>query len=161
RLLHRHLGGDLVAHGADRLRARADEDEAGVLDPFGEIRVLREEAVAGMDRLGVGHLGRTDDGRDVEVAVARGRRPDAYRFVGEHHVLRVGVGLRMHGDRLDAELAARPLDSQRDLAAVGDQYFFKHRAGASNVWPLPLGGGFGWGSFALPPTRSRTGPGRI
>ena len=37
---------DLVAHEADGLRARADEDEAALLDPLGEIRVLRQKAVA-------------------------------------------------------------------------------------------------------------------
>ena len=69
-LLHRHLRSDLVAHHADRFGARPDEDEAGILDALGEVGVFREEAVAGMDRLGVGHLRRADDRRDVEVAVA-------------------------------------------------------------------------------------------
>ena len=36
-------------------------------------------------------------------------------------MLRVAVGLGVHGDGLDAELAARALDAQRDLAAIGDQ----------------------------------------
>jgi hypothetical protein len=33
----------------------------------------------------------------------------------------------MHGDRLDAELAAGTEDSKRDLAAVGDDDFVEHR----------------------------------
>ena len=91
---HRVLGAHLVAHQADGLGARADEDEAALLDALGEIGVLGEKAVAGMDRLGVGHFRRADDRRDVEVARAGRRRADAHRFVGELHVLRVGVGLR-------------------------------------------------------------------
>ncbi len=47
--LHRVLGRDLVAHEANGFRLGPDEDEAGLLDPFGEIGVLREEAVAGVD----------------------------------------------------------------------------------------------------------------
>ena len=124
--LHRRLGRDLVAHHADRGGRRADEDEAGVLHALGEVGVLGEEAVAGVDRLRVGDLGGADDGRDVEVAVARGRRADAHRLVGEHHVLRVRVGLRMDGDRLDAHFAAGALDAQRDLAAVGDEDLLEH-----------------------------------
>ena len=121
RLEHGRLGAHLVAHEPDRVRARTDEDEAGALDLLGEVRVLREEAVAGVDRLRVGDLRRRDDRRDVEVA-ERGRgRADAHRFVGEPHVLRVAVGLGVDDDRLDPELAAGALHAQRDLAAVGDQ----------------------------------------
>ena len=36
---------------------------------------------------------------------------DAHRFVGEQHVLEVGVGGRVHGHGLDAELAAGALDA--------------------------------------------------
>jgi hypothetical protein len=39
---------------------------------------------------------------------------------------RVGVGGGMHGDRLDAHLAAGADDAQRDLAAVGDQDLLEH-----------------------------------
>lgn len=40
-------GGDLVAEGADRVRARADPHEPGLADRGGEIGVLGEEAVSG------------------------------------------------------------------------------------------------------------------
>ncbi len=53
----RGLGDDLVAHQADMLGRRADEDEAVLLDHLGEVGVLGQEAVAGMDRLGAGDLG--------------------------------------------------------------------------------------------------------
>jgi hypothetical protein len=54
---HGLLGRDLVAHHADRLGRRPDEDEAALLDAFGEVGVLAQEAVAGVDGLGVGDLG--------------------------------------------------------------------------------------------------------
>ena len=38
----------------------------------------------------------------------------------------VAVGRRVHGDGLDAELAAGAQDAQRDLAAVGDDDFVEH-----------------------------------
>src|SRR6476619_6211804 len=106
---------------------RADKGEAAALDALREISVLREKAVAGMDRLGVGDLGGGDDRGHVEVALRRGCRTDADGFVGELDVLRVAIGLRIDHNRLDADLAARALDAQRDLAAVGDQDLLEHQ----------------------------------
>ena len=59
-LLHQRLGLVLQPHGADRGRRRTDEHDAGRGARFGELRVLRQEAVAGMDA--------------VAPARARGRR---------------------------------------------------------------------------------------
>ena len=60
-LEHRHsdrTGGlfrrQLVAARAQRLRRRADEHEARCLDRLGEVGVLGQEAVPGMDRVGTG-----------------------------------------------------------------------------------------------------------
>ena len=74
-----------------------------------------------MDRLRVGHFRRAYDRRDVEVALGRWRRTDANRLVGKAYVLRVGISLGMHDDRLDAQLAAGALNAQCDLASIGDQ----------------------------------------
>ena len=65
---HRHagLGHQLLrrvlqAHGADAVRLRPDPDQPGVDHRLREIGILREEAVAGMDRLGARRLRRLDD----------------------------------------------------------------------------------------------------
>ena len=47
-------GGDLVAEVADGLRRRADPGQTGVEDGLGELGVLREEAVSGVDGVGAG-----------------------------------------------------------------------------------------------------------
>src|SRR5262249_58600058 len=67
-----------------------------------------------------------DDRRDAEVALARGRRPHAHRVVGEADVQRVGIGRRVHRDRLDPELVECADDAHRDLAAIRDQHARKH-----------------------------------
>ena len=85
-----------------------------------------EEAVARMDGVGARDFGGADDRRHVEIAVEAPRRPDADVLVGEPHVQRVLVGLRVDRHRLDAQLAARADDAKRDLAAVGDQDFLEH-----------------------------------
>ena len=46
----------------------------------------------------------------------------------EAHVHGVGVGGRVHRNRLDAHLVRRAVDAQRDLAAVGDEDAgYRHR----------------------------------
>ena len=44
------------------------KDEAGIVDPLGEVGVLGQEAVTRMNGAGIGHLGGADDRRHVEVA---------------------------------------------------------------------------------------------
>ena len=48
----------------------------------------------------------------------------------EQHVLQVGIGGGMHGNRLDAHLAAGAQNTERDLAAIGDDDFVEHVAPA-------------------------------
>src|SRR6516225_1839132 len=124
--LHHTDGGHLVPHGADGLGPRADEHEAAVLDALGKVRVLGEEAIAGMDGDRVSDFRCRDDCRHVEVALRGGRWSDAYRLIRKQHVLEAVVGGGVNGHRLDAQLAARAQDPQRDLAAVGDDDLFDH-----------------------------------
>ena len=65
--LHGGNSGHFVAHQADSVGFRADKGEAGLLDALGEVGVLGEEAVAGVNGGGAGHFGRSDDRRDVQV----------------------------------------------------------------------------------------------
>ena len=125
---HGGFGGDLVAHHADVFGRGADEGHAVGLDHFGEGGVFGEEAVAGVDGVGAGDVGGGEDGGDVKVAVAGGRRSDADAFVGETDVHGVGVGGGVDGDGGDAELAACALNTDGDLAAVGDEDFLEHGA---------------------------------
>ncbi len=129
----RHAGGAhlglrarLVAHALHHVRGRPDEDEVVVLAGADEGGVLGQEAVAGMDGVAAGRLGRRDERRDAEVALGRGRRADADRAVGEPDVQRVLVGGRVDGDRLDAELVQGADHAHGDLAAVGDEDTVEH-----------------------------------
>ena len=71
----RHLARrGFVAHGADRFRFRADEDQPRRLDHLSEIRVLGEEAVARMNGVGAARHGGRDDRIFVEIGFA-GVRP--------------------------------------------------------------------------------------
>ena len=65
---HGLLGRDLIAHDADRLWRRSNELETAFFNPFGKVCVLAQKAITGVNGFGIGHLGRRNDGRHVEVA---------------------------------------------------------------------------------------------
>ena len=117
-----HHGARLVldAHQAGHIRRGADEADVGKLADFGKIGVLAEEAVAGVDGVHTGDLGRADDGGDVQVAAGALSRADADGFVGEAHVEALAVGFRVDGDGADAQLLASANHSQRDFPTVGN-----------------------------------------
>ena len=116
-LLGRHLG----THRRDGLRRWTDPGEPGVGHRRRELRVLRQEAVPRMHRVGTG----PQRGRDHEVAaqVSVGRRGarQPHRPVRLPHVQRVSIGIGIHRNGFDAERAAGGEDPAGDLAPVGDQ----------------------------------------
>ena len=118
---HQLLGVDLRAHRVDRLGRRADPGQPGADDRAGEVGVLGQEAVAGVDRVGAGRLGRGQDRVDVEVGLGRGVAGQPYGDVGLADVRQPGVGVGVDRDRRDAERAAGAEDPGRDLGPVGDQ----------------------------------------
>ena len=129
-----------------------DELDAGDLAHFGEIGVLAQEAVAGVDGVHVGDLGGADDRRDVQIAQRALGRTDADGLVGEAHVQAVAVGLRVDGDGPDAQVLAGADDAEGDLAAVGDQNLLEHacdQAGrmANSASPYSTGWAF-WTKLA-------------
>jgi hypothetical protein len=91
--------GGLVAHRPDRRRRRPDPQDPRIGHGLGEVRVLGEEAEARVDGVRSGSARRVDDSRDVE------------------EVERLGPFGPGH-DRRDSQRFARPMDADRDLAAV-------------------------------------------
>ena len=81
-------------------RRRADEGDPRRLASFGEIGILAEKAVSGMDGLGAGAPRCIEDLFDVEVALGCGRRPEQHRFIGAADVrgVRVRLGVDVTGE---------------------------------------------------------------
>ncbi len=124
----RHPGGDhqaaaldLGAHGVDRLGRGSDEGDAGIAALAGEAGAFGEEPISGMDGVGPAAHREIDDGVPSQIALPRGRRPDAVRLIGEQHrqPQAVGLGIDRHG--ADPPLAAPADHPHRDLAPVGDE----------------------------------------
>ncbi len=127
---HGGAGVLLQSHGARDVGLGSDELDLGCLADLGEVGILAQETVAGMDRVDVGDLGGADHRRNVEIAARAFGRADANGFVGEAHVQAVAVGLRIHGDGLDPEILAGADDAHGDLAAIGDEDFLEHISAA-------------------------------
>ena len=66
-------------------------------------------------------LRRLDHAVDIEIAVARPRRPEQHGLVGHGDMHGVAVGLGIDRDRAQAHRARGADDAAGDLAAVGDQ----------------------------------------
>jgi len=125
-LLHQCLGSILQTHGADRFRRRTDEDEAGPFHRLDEVRIFRQEAIAGMNGLGARLQRCGNDGIPLEIAVLRGRTADGNRLIrhGDMQGARVDIG--MNRNRRNAQLSRRCDDATGDLPAIGDQDLAKH-----------------------------------
>ncbi len=125
---HRHPSGahppaalDLRPHGRHRRRRRADEHQAGIGAHRGELGVLGQEAVAGVDGVGADLARQLDDRLGAQVALGRGGGADRMGLVGQHHRQAAAVGLRVDHRAADPQLAQGAQDAHRDLAPVGDQ----------------------------------------
>jgi hypothetical protein len=132
---HSSAGLGLVAHGPDGRGWWADEDESGVLHRLGERRALGQEAVARMDRVGTGALGRLQQPLDDEIALARRRRPDRQRQVRGTDVGRGTIGRGIDGDRLETLFMTCADDAKSDFAAIGDQHPLHGAQAAGGVSP--------------------------
>ena len=116
-------GGVLEAERAHVVAARPDEAQACRFACVGKGGMLGQEAVAGVHGLRAGLARGGEDRRDVQIAVGRRRGPDAYGFVGERHVARVAIGIRIDRDRCDTEALQRADHAAGDFAAVRDEDF--------------------------------------
>ena len=123
---HQGLGGILQPHGADGGRGRADPDQAGGHDGLGEVGVLGQEAIAGMDGLGARGLRGGQNLRRVQIGVSGRGGADQDGFIGLADVQGLRIGLGIDRDRADAHAAGGAEDATGDLATIGDQDGFEH-----------------------------------
>ncbi len=134
RVQHRQPGGAgrrdrprLIARQLKDFRAGTDERDARCGARCGQVGVLRQEAVSGIDGVGAGVLGDADDLVDRQVRPDRvALLADLIRLVGLQPVQGVAILIRIDRDRRDAHLVGRPEGADRDLPAVGDQDFGNH-----------------------------------
>jgi hypothetical protein len=106
------------------IHARPDERDARLGARLGELGVLGQEAVAGMDEVHALLLRERDDARNVEI---RADRP--FAFADDVRLVRLeamdgeAIFLRIDRDGAQAEFGRRAKDADGDFAAVGDEQF--------------------------------------
>jgi signal transduction histidine kinase len=114
-------GTDLVAQAFDCLGGRSDPDDARRRYRARKIRILGEEAVAGVNRVGAGPLGGGDDLGNDEVGVGAGCAVQTDGFVSKPDVLCVDVLIGIDGDGGDSRVFRGADDANGDFTAVGDE----------------------------------------
>ena len=118
----RHLARHrLVAHGPDRLGSRSHEYEPGAFHHRREVRVLRQEAVAGMDGVGAARDGGRDDGLFVQIGFCGVRWSDLCDFVRHPRGQHLPVGGADGLDGAHAERLGGAYDADGDLPSIGDE----------------------------------------
>ena len=125
------LGGELVPHLGQDLGGGADEGDPRLLTGPGEVGVLAEEAVAGVDGIHVAALGQVNDAVNVQIGPQGGLvLADKVGLVRLGAEEGEGVLVGVHGHRVQAQVVAGPEHPDGDLAPVGHQdfveLFFRH-----------------------------------
>ncbi len=120
-LIDQRLGFALRAHRPNGIGAGSDEDDVGLAACLRKRRILRQEAVPGVNRVGVRERGSLEDLVDAQVALAARRGAQQNRFVrlGDERHRRVCIGVDRHGR--NSHLAASPHDATGNLAPVGNE----------------------------------------
>ena len=121
----------LVAEQFQRLHRRADEADARRRAAPREFRALGEEAVARVQRVAARCLRGVDHRVDIEVGAA----PHALqrmRLIGAAHMQRRRVVRGVDRDRCDPKFTGGADNSDRDLAAVGNQDLVNRHWASSN-----------------------------
>ncbi len=139
---HGDLRQALAAHQVDGFHGRADKHDAGRFTGAGEVGVLGEEAVAGVDGIGAGFLRCRDDVVDHQVGLVDLRRADADCFIGHMDMAGAGIGLGVHRHGAVAEFLGGTHDAAGNFTAVGDQNLVVkggHAAAPFDVLIVPNG----------------------
>src|SRR5690606_41162557 len=105
-------GRGLVAKTLEQIRAGSDESDAGLVAGPRQFRILREEAVAGMDRVDHLLLRQGDNAGDIEVGLDWPLAlTDLVGLVGLETVEAERVFPGVDGDRAESQFRGRPPDA--------------------------------------------------
>ena len=116
----------LIAHLRQDARRRSDELNAGLFTGPREIRILRKEAVTGMNRGSSALLRQVDDAGNIQISAQRRLvLTDQVSLIRLNAEQAVRILVRVHGQSADTQVIARAEDTDCDLTAVRSQYFFE------------------------------------
>jgi hypothetical protein len=138
----------LVAEQSQHRRRGTDERESRLRAALGEVSVLGQEAVSGVNAVASGCRRHVHERRSVEIGgdgITAGERTGLGDDPG---VKRQRVGGRVHPDGLHAQAGGGLGDADGDLAPVGDEHSMKRSHGSPDDRPwqgvLPYGASLSW-----------------
>ncbi len=108
----------LGTHEPDGGGRRPDPGQPCGLDPFGELGILGEKSVAGVDEVRAARLRRPEQAIDIEIALGSRGRSDGKGLIGHEDVRRSPIDLGVHRHGFDAHLATAADDPNGDLTAI-------------------------------------------
>ena len=88
---------------------------------LGEIGVLRQETITGVDGFGAGSPRHLDQPVHAQVTLRGTRTADMHRLIGIAHMQRRAIHIGIDGYRRDAEVARGADDAHGDFTAIGNQ----------------------------------------
>mmetsp|Transcript_27768 Transcript_27768/g.51746 ORF Transcript_27768/g.51746 Transcript_27768/m.51746 type:complete len:213 (-) Transcript_27768:83-721(-) len=112
--------GDLVAHLLNRAHRWADKGNALRIQRFGELAVLAQEPIAGMNRLRARSLDRLHHLVDDDIGLVGRRRADMDGLVRHLHMQRLGISIRINGNGRDTHFSGSLDNPAGDFTPVGD-----------------------------------------
>ncbi len=114
-------GRGLVTQAPDGLGRRPDPGHARGDDRLGEVGVLRQEAVAGVDGVGATCPAEIENLVYSKIGVARCVAREGVRFVRDADMEGIDIGLGVHRDACVPGVPARADDPDSDFSPVGDE----------------------------------------
>src|SRR5262249_44362846 len=136
----------------DGVGRRTYKDQAAVGNLAGKMRVLGEKTTAGMDRVRSACARRGDNLSAVEISRDRGGARDLDGAVGGGNRRRARIGGVMHHDCFQSQRLYGTQDTQRDLAAIGNQHALE-RPAAVRIGTTPRHYNFAFAELGQSPLR--------
>ena len=111
----------LIAQLGNGLGGGANPGQASVNALLRELRVLRQETVAGVHGVSTGADGNLNELVHHQVGLCRGGTAESVGFIGELYVLGVAVGVSIDGDGLQTLIAGCATHADSNFTAVSDK----------------------------------------
>ncbi len=125
-LLHRIAGLLLIPHPGHNLSGRTDKANVTLLTQSSKLTVFRQKPIPRMNRIRARHNRSADNPFHSKIAFRESRRTDTDSLIRQLCMDRLPIRLRVHGNRLNPHLPARPNNAYCDFSPVCNQNLSNH-----------------------------------
>ena len=112
-----------IPQSGNRSGIRSNKRDVALFTKFCKPAVFRQKSKSWVNGIRSADDGCTDDALHIQIAFGRSCRPDTDGFICQFCVQRFSVCFRIHRHRLDPHFPACTYNTNRNLSAVGNEYF--------------------------------------